>query len=189
MERVHSHAGFQLVCAFLGAALLSSCAGAINTGSPTSANSAAGSALSLDALHANALAGEYSGSINDTKFGTGKVKATFTQAQNSVGGLVTATYAKSTVAYTFASTLSGYGVNGWAVATISNKACSFGVTGTYNAARHKLYVSYTGYNSCLNDDGSFSLTKQCYYREGGAPNDVNRLWNASVVPDNGPRQC
>lgn len=163
--------------AAVGLALLAGCGGG-SSGVPNASTS-------LDAQHrideaaSSKLSGQYSGKFTDGAYGSGKAKASYSQSQNSVGGVLTVKYAQTTVSLSVALVASGSSVNGTTVAGTGSLYCTFATTSTYNPKTRVMSGSYSAVYGCSGDGGTFTLKQQCYYR--GAKDDV--------LPATGPKPC
>lgn len=166
-----------LLSAALAFALLAACGG----GGATVPNAPSAS-LRQQSHVRNAhyrLSGEYVGKFNDGAYGAGKAKASYSQSQSSVGGVLTVKYAHSTIVLSVALVADGSSVNGTSVAGTGSLYCTFTTTSTYNAKTRVMSGSYSAVYGCSGDDGTFTLKQKCYYK--GAKEDV--------MPDIGPKPC
>lgn len=126
------------------------------------------------------LSGQYTGTVTDSVLGTGTASANFAGAPGGLGGWIaftfgTAVYANPTIAGPDFSggqgdwgRGGGGGVRGIFVATVASTACTFGFKASYDASSFVLSGEYKAVNGCSGENGSFSLTQQCYYQERGS---------------------
>lgn len=166
-----------LGCA-LALTLLAACGGG-GANVPDAASASLGSQHGVDNAASSKLSGEYTGKFTDGAYGAGKAKASYSQSQSSVGGILTVKYAHSTVALSVALVASGSSVNGTTVAGTGSLYCTFATKSTYDAKTRIMSGSYSAVYGCSGDGGTFTLKQQCYYK--GAANDV--------LPANGPKPC
>ena len=131
------------------------------------------------AKHYN-LSGQYVGKFVDVAYGTGKAKASYTQYQNAVGGILTIKYANSTVSTSVALAVNGSSADGTTLAATGSFYCAFSTTGTYDPATHVMSATYQAVRGCTGDGGTFSLKQQCFYKYKGSED---------IRPENGPRGC
>jgi hypothetical protein len=164
--------------AALALALLAACGGA-SAGVPNAASASLGSQHRIDNARSLRLSGQYAGTFTDGAYGSGKAKASYSQSQTSVGGILTVKYAATTVALSVALVANGSSVNGTTVAGTGSLYCTFATTSTYNAKTRVMSGSYSAVYGCSGDGGTFTLKQQCYYR--GATEDV--------LPASGPKPC
>lgn len=187
MTRARTQVLRSLVAACTASAVFSACAGSAGAGAPASA--AAATQPGADALAqtgSNALAGQYSGQVADTAFGSGKLKASFAQSGGAVGGWVTATYQKTSTTFSLAGTYAKSSVAGIDVATINKTACAFSYDGKYDSSSHTLSIEYHAAHGCSGESGTLTLKKGCYYQESlmQPPGETPAMrWGA--VPDAG----
>lgn len=126
------------------------------------------------------LSGEYTGKFIDTAYGTGKAKASYTQYQNAVGGILTIKYSGSTLATSVALNVNGSSTNGTTVAIASGSYCAFSTTGTYDPKTGVMSGSYQAIHGCTGDGGTFTLKQQCFFKYKGSED---------IRPQVGPRGC
>lgn len=109
------------------------------------------------------ISGDYVGTMNDAKGGSGTATATLAQHGNSAGGSITGTQTGGTItaqislAITPANAVSGAMVVDYA----DGSTCSFSTSGAYDAATSVLSGSYSAVTGCTGDTGTYSLTQQC----------------------------
>ena len=132
------------------------------------------------------VAGQYHGKVSDSVFGAGKAFGDFSQTGASVGGRLRMTYASQTIVNSVAMVLSrANALSGTAIATIGAAACTFSVSGTYDAATFVLAGNYTAVSGCSSENGTFSLKEACFYRQSAVPSpqrDAGRR-NRKLGPD------
>lgn len=126
------------------------------------------------------LSGEWAGKQTDIAYGTGKAKATYTQYQNGLGGVLTVKFANSTATSSVALAINGSNVNGTTVASSGTFYCTFSTTSTYDAATHVMSGSYQAVYGCTGDSGTFTLKHKCFYKGTGSD---------AIRSDAGPRPC
>jgi hypothetical protein len=177
MESLIARKGAMVAAVLL---LLSACAGsASGVPSPAQAAQAATSRAANDAKSTN-LSGEWSGKQTDIAYGTGKAKASYTQYNNGLGGVLTVKFANSSATSSVALSVSGSTVNGTTVALSGSFYCTFSTTSTYDPSTHTMSGSYQAVYGCTGDSGTFTLKHKCFYKGTGSD---------AIRPDNGPRPC
>lgn len=190
MERTRAHFHVSCLAALAAAALSSGCAGTVNAGAPAAGAAARAASGVLAPAGTNPFAGQYAGTARFGALHNGAASASLVQSQTAVGGMLTATFAKTTYVYSLAAGATGGSFGGVTVATIGSVACSFTLTGTYDPTTHKLAISYAPARGCVGKSGTFAMTKQCYYQEGGPLQDGALEDRATAAqPDNGLHQC
>jgi hypothetical protein len=158
MRSVHRSAVFGVV---LGLLAFTACGG---SGSPATSPAYQAQAVGFDGGSGILnFAGEYSGTIDDAKFGKGSVKASFAQFQGAAGGSFDQTYAKVKVDSSLALLEKGDAVHGTSVATIVATACSFAFSGTYDVKTFALTGSFKAVHGCTGQGGTYALKEQCSY--------------------------
>ena len=126
------------------------------------------------------LSGQYVGKFMDTAYGTGKAKASYTQYQNAVGGILTIKYSNSTLTTSVVLNANGSSTNGTTVALASGFYCAFSTTGTYDPKTGVMSGSYQAVHGCTGDGGKFTLKQQCFFKYKGSKD---------IRPEIGPRAC
>jgi hypothetical protein len=115
------------------------------------------------------LAGYYTGTVTDSVLGTGTAAAGFAESWAAIGGTVDFSFgsgASATNVYNPASGFGGWGgVRGVWIQTIASTVCSFGFRAQYNPSSFVLSGNYQAINGCSGENGSFTMTEQCYYSE------------------------
>ena len=109
------------------------------------------------------LSGDYIGSVQDSVTGTASATATFAQHGSNAGGTLTTTSAGGALAAQVAFAIaSSNAISGSMVIDEPNgTTCTFGLTGTYNAAGFVLSGSYTAVTNCSGQHGTYTLAQQC----------------------------
>lgn len=150
-------------------------------GVPSAASGVAGSAghIGSNAASSN-FSGQYTGKFKDIAYGTGKATASYAQAQNGLGGVLTIKYAHTTIAASVALIANSSGVNGTSVAGTGSLYCTISTNGTYDPKTHTLSGTYKAVYGCKGDSGTFSLKHECYYKGTGTED---------VRPEAGPKPC
>jgi hypothetical protein len=124
--------------------------------------------------------GDYAGTVKDSLYNKGSIKATFAQYQTAVGGSMTQDEISRTgtmtasFGVTAGTTLTGTAVEKFGVGT-SSTACVYTIGGTYNAATHRLRGSYQAVHNCSGETGTFTMKQKCFYPRPGADADVGGL--------------
>lgn len=121
------------------------------------------------------IAGEYTGTVTDSTFGSGSAAITLSQKASSIGGTLTETFGTSTISNALAVTIDLDGnISGSAIATVNpaQPTCGFNVTGTYDSTTGDLKGSYTAYSGCSGQTGTFTMTQQC--TDPSVPSSVDR---------------
>lgn len=139
----------------------------------------AGQVKPAAAKHYN-LSGQYVGKFMDVAYGTGKAKASYTQYQNAVGGILTIKYSNSTLATSVVLTANGSSTNGTTLALASGSYCTFSTAGTYDPKTGVMSGSYQAVHGCTGNGGTFSLRQKCYYKYKGGED---------IRPETGARAC
>lgn len=109
------------------------------------------------------LSGDYVGSVQDSLTGTSSATATFAQHGSNAGGSLTTTAAGGalTAQVTFAIAASNAIAGSMVIDEPNGTTCTFGLTGTYNAAAFVLSGAYTAVTNCSGQHGTYTLTQQC----------------------------
>ncbi|HEY8297153.1 MAG TPA: hypothetical protein VIG32_03925 [Candidatus Baltobacteraceae bacterium] len=108
------------------------------------------------------IAGEYTGTVQDSASGAGTTAVTFSQSGSSVGGTLAMTYGAAKIDNALALTISsGGGLAGTALATINNATCAFHFTGTYDETTNRVTGSYAAASGCAGQTGTYVLDRQC----------------------------
>jgi hypothetical protein len=159
---------------------LTDCGGG-TAGMPSAAalQGSAGQLQPAAAKHYN-LSGQYVGKFMDVGYGTGKAKASYTQYQNAVGGILTIKYSNATITTSVALNANGSSANGTTVALASGFYCSFSTTGTYDPKTGVMSGSYQAIHGCTGDGGTFTLKQKCYYKYKGSED---------IHPEFGVKSC
>lgn len=172
----HSNRYLAAGLAFLAALLSAACSGNSTTSTVTPSTPAPALAN---------VAGQYHGSVTDSVFGGGRGLGDFSQSGSAVGGRLRSAYASKTVLNSVAMVVSrSNSLSGTAIATIGRAACTFSVSGTYDATTFHLNGSYSAIHGCANETGSFALKEACYYRSAiASPAGAAARRRPPVVPD------
>jgi hypothetical protein len=160
---------------------LTACGGASAAmpGAAAALRGSAGQDKIAAAKHYN-LSGEYVGKFMDIGSGTGTAKASYTQYQNAVGGVLTIKYANNTITSSVALTVDGSATNGTTVAPASGSYCAFSTTGTYDPKTGVMRGSYQAVHGCTGGGGTFTLKQKCFYKYTGSED---------IRPEIGPKSC
>lgn len=115
------------------------------------------------------LPGQYSGSVTDSVLGSGTATANFAALPSALGGWVSFTFGSATYRAPV-SAYSDWSVQGIFIPTIGSAACTFAFKAQYSdsGSSFTLDGKYKAINGCSGENGSFSLTEQCYYQEQGS---------------------
>jgi hypothetical protein len=169
------------------ALLLSGCAASAGTNPP-----GAGSAGSSAALAPNAppkidgIAGQFSGTVNDSALKKGKVTFAISQiVGGNAGGSMQLTFGKIVASSAVALDASSVNdITGNAVARITGQPpCTLTVKGKYDPKTLMLTGSYKAFNNCLaGQKGTFAAKQQCYYV-------VAKPIAAQTMPRTIPKTC
>lgn len=154
--------------------------------------SATGSQAAPAAVTIQNDSGQFSGTVQDSALGTGSASASLAQDESVVGGVVNVSYSGSNnVSYSFAAkTKDGLSLGGAQVASLASGVCSLSVTATYDTTKHVLSGTYKAANGCTGVTGTFSLTKECYYKRGGLLEIAPSVNGSSrIEPDHGVTSC
>ncbi|HTX59492.1 MAG TPA: hypothetical protein VMH02_07400 [Verrucomicrobiae bacterium] len=144
---------------------LSACAGAGGSAAVSGVNPSAATALAPAVIAAPLVAGQYNGTVTDSKYGKGKavLYLSQTQGQTSAGGWMTQTFAGKNVQGAVAFGVSSSGaMTGTTIGLLANP-CTYNVTAQYNTKTHVIKGSYSATHRCTSESGTFSLVGQCYY--------------------------
>jgi hypothetical protein len=110
------------------------------------------------------LAGQYNGTIQDSKHGNGKAVLQLTAVAENAGGSLKQTYSATSVqgvvAFTLASTVAPNGSE----VTLGSSPCTFSVDAAFNATKHVISGTFKAVNRCSGETGSFKLKQRCYYK-------------------------
>jgi hypothetical protein len=168
---------FHLLPTALALALgFSACSSAGSSGSVPSAQTP----LAVPAIAMTQIAGEYKGSVTDSKRGKGTGALQLSQSNANTGGSFNQTYGNTTVRGVVALGLSGTTLGGNEV--LLGGPCTFSMTAKYNAKTAVLSGSYTAISRCKGQSGTFKLTEQCYYVTPSAAADSERPNNVTIKP-------
>lgn len=190
MERTRAHFHVSCLAALAAAVLSSGCAGSVSAGAPAPDGAARAASGVLGQTIVNPLSGQYSGTARLGTLRNGAASASLVQSRGAVGGMLTGSFAKRTYLYSLAANATNDSLTGVTVTTIGTSACSFSLVGNYDPTKHALAISYVPTHGCAGKSGTFALTKQCYYQEGGPLQDGALDDRAAAVqPDNGLHQC
>lgn len=141
---------------------LSACSGAATGGVPATGAAPAAVARQTGDTSPTNVGGQYAGTVDDSVYGSGSAGASLAQYGAGAGGDVAFVYGTQIVnAQIGAQIASGNALPGTIVA--GSRPCSFNVSATYDAAKHKLTGSYAAFSGCKGETGQFSLKEQCYY--------------------------
>lgn len=157
MRSLHIGAVFGVA---LGLLSLTACGGgAASIATPALQGPAAG--FSSDAAVLN-VAGEYVGTIKDSKSGKGTVRASIAQDQTAVGGNIIQTFPTGRTSSSLAASESSNTIKGFSVRVL-NVACSFNFKGTYDTKTFVLSGSYKAVHGCTGESGTYSMKAKCSY--------------------------
>lgn len=128
--------------------LLTACNGATSTAPPALPN----------------ISGDYIGSFQDAQLGSGNVTGTLAQTTGAAGGAMSMPIPGGTAGFQMSLTVSpNNSVSGAIViVTNGNTLCTASTTGTYDPTNNILSGTYTAVSGCTGDNGTYSLTQQCY---------------------------
>ena len=108
------------------------------------------------------IAGEYTGTVQDSALGAQTAATTLAEHGASIGGALTLTSGASTSTWAIAWTLTtANAVSGSGSVSVNGPTCTFAMTGTYNPANGQITGTYQAVNGCSGRTGSFTLTQQC----------------------------
>lgn len=109
------------------------------------------------------ISGDYAGTVQDARAGSGAATGTLAQHGTNAGGAITFTPASG--ALTAQMSLSINASNAVSGAMVidypDGTTCTFSTTGTYSTGTNVLSGSYTAKTNCAGDTGTYSLTQQC----------------------------
>jgi hypothetical protein len=162
-----------VIVALVCAGCAGSGGGAANGAPPV----AAGARFGDDASTPN-IGGQYVGTSQDSLSGKGHVTGSFAQRKNTAGGWLSFAYSNLAFRTSTVTAVSGTSVSSVSVATIDNVACTFDVTGKYDASTNRLTGSYKAVHGCTGDHGTYTLKQKCYYVQA-----------EDVRPEVGGRPC
>ena len=153
--------------AFAFAFALAACAGSSGTTPPGSSSAGLAAAPAPQAPPAiDGIAGEFTGTVNDSVLGKGKAKFALSQlVGGQAGGSMTLTFGKlAKVSSAVALDASTKKIAGNAVALFgSNPPCTLTISAKFNRKAFTLTGSYKAFNNCAGQTGTFSAREQCYY--------------------------
>ncbi|HKE36283.1 MAG TPA: hypothetical protein VKB39_02570 [Candidatus Baltobacteraceae bacterium] len=176
-----------LTISLAAAFALAACAGPPSANPPAGgAGAASAAAVAPDAPPAiDGVAGEYSGTVNDSVIGKGKADFKLSQIVGGQAGgsmqLKFGTIEKVVSAVALdASNLKSIAGNAVALSG-SAPPCTLTISAKFNRKTYTLTGSYSAFNNCLSgQSGTFSAKEQCYYvvakpiAEGLRPHNVPR---------------
>lgn len=146
----------------IGAFLLTACGGSgTGVGTPAATQASIPQSVSPDGI-VN-VAGQYSGTIDDNKNGKGTAVASLAQFRDGVGGQFTYTYGTQNYPASTSSLLTNDSLKGATVVTVGSTVCSYSFSAKYNATKFTLDGKYKAVHGCTGENGTLSLTEQCYY--------------------------
>jgi hypothetical protein len=164
-----------LMAVFLSVGVLSMTAcGAGSGGNHTFSMDGPGVTPALEAAAALNAAGQFKGSVTDSAFKKGTTNIIVSQHGRSVGGAMRSKYSAKSVNAVVAWTLdpSTGGLQGTAVATIGNAACTFAISATYDSKTLILAGTYKAVHGCNGESGIYTTKEQCYYVNHATTMDV-----------------
>jgi hypothetical protein len=174
MDHLSKRALFGIVIAAL---VCTACAGS-GGGTPNAAPPIAPGARFGDDAGTPNIGGQYVGTSQDSFSGKGHVTGSFAQRKNTAGGWLAFAYSNLAFRTSTVTAVSGTSVSSVSVATIDNAACTFNVTGKYDASTNKLTGSYKAVHGCTGDHGTYTVKQTCYYVQA-----------EDVRPETGLRPC
>lgn len=109
------------------------------------------------------LSGDYTGTLQDSKSGSGNATATLAQHGTSAGGAISAALSGGTLNAQITLAIgSSNAVSGAMVVDFTNgTTCTFGTTGSYNTGTNVLSGTYSAVTGCSGQSGTYTLTQQC----------------------------
>jgi hypothetical protein len=110
------------------------------------------------------ISGDYVGSVQDSVLGAAAVTGTLAQHGGSAGGglVLTAGSATQNVAYSVVVDSSN-AISGTMVEDLaSGTTCTFSTSGNYNPSTNQISGSYTAVTNCSGQNGTYTLTQQCF---------------------------
>lgn len=108
------------------------------------------------------IAGEYTGTVQDSTLGTQSATTTLAEHGSSIGGALTLTSGASTSTWAIAWTLTtANAVSGSGSVSVNGPTCTFAMAGTYNTSSGQITGTYQAVNGCSGRTGSFTLNQQC----------------------------
>ena len=129
------------------------------------------------------LSGMYSGSVTDSVLGTGTAVANLAHSGGNgqgdpFGGWMSFTFGSTTYSNPTSASRPGQGegdvrfmdgggnnaLHGVFVSIIGSAACTFHFTATFNPSSFQLNGQYSARIGCSGENGTFSLTQQCFYQ-------------------------
>lgn len=113
------------------------------------------------------LSGQYSGTVTDSSLGSGSAVANFAATEESLGGWFGFTFGTTAYSNPSSSSSGRGGTEGVFIMTIGSTACSFVFRAQFDRSSSTLNGKYKAVNGCSGENGTFSLTQQCYYDERG----------------------
>ena len=162
----------------VGLALLAACAGT-GSGVPNTGGASQPATGGGDKAARVQLSGQYAGTIDDNKNGSGKFNLSLSQYASALGGTLTTSPSNvliANVSWVVAKT----SIAGTSVTVTGSTYCTFDHTASYDTKRSLLIGSYKAVYGCSGEAGTYRFKHECYYKG---------TTGADVRPENGPRGC
>ena len=110
------------------------------------------------------VAGDYTGTVQDSVFGALNATTTLGQHGSTVGGALALSAGATTLTEAVAWAIdSSNNLSGSGTATINGSGCSFAMTGAYDPNTGIITGTYTASTGCSGQTGTYTLTQQCTY--------------------------
>jgi len=109
------------------------------------------------------MSGDFSGTFQDSVYGSAPATATFAQHGNNAGGSITIAYTSGTVVAQTSFTIApiSNALSGTLVIDYPTQQCTFSTTGTFDPNTNAVNVTFSPITNCTGETGSYSMTQQC----------------------------
>lgn len=108
------------------------------------------------------IAGEYTGTVQDSTLGAQTASTTLAEHGSSIGGALTIASGASSATWAIAWTLTTANtVSGSGSVSVNGPTCTFAMSGSYNPTSGQITGTYQAVSGCSGRTGSFTLNQQC----------------------------
>lgn len=129
------------------------------------------------------VAGQYSGTIQDSVLNSAPATATLNQSGRNVTGTMTIGTGVGAPTGTLALTLSNSNsLTGTMNLQIGSVNCTFNTTGQYSTSSYVWSGNYTAQSGCNGETGTFTMTEQCSLSPGSSGQSVDRARPLGLKP-------
>jgi hypothetical protein len=109
------------------------------------------------------MSGDFSGTFQDSVYGSAPATATFAQHGNNAGGSITIAYPSGTVVAQTSFTIApvSNALSGTLVIDYPTAQCTFSTTGTFDPKTNAVNVTFAPITNCAGETGSYTMSQQC----------------------------